>query len=256
MNDDTAHLAAGTFMAYMLGSLNVPTAAVATRDSRRTASERSRQHFEFGLELLLTGLRSRISGEQADSRSTGGVMEPNDQEIEERDGLKIETLKLIDHYDREVGRLTTPRKVNMLRVLLDHVAAMLVDHDIDRLMETMVPEPYFRFYGTDGMPHLDGHAEVRDFFVASFETGPDTATMVVSEIIVDDDFIVQEGYSLMTGSRAVNLFPELSAPVDPDRPSILRKRLCVVFSFDDERIAGANLYFDGPYRPSDIVYLD
>jgi len=168
----------------------------------------------------------------------------------------IDTQHILDDYARYRDTVDDPRRRSLLDVHLAHMTAEIVDRDVDAVMSTMVEHPEFWFYGTEGMASFKGQDATRAFYTNIFEVPENAVGMEMEHIDVGDDSIVIECFVLMSGDHATIAFPDIARVLERGRPALLRKRACLVIPFINGKMAGETHYFDGPYGPDDVVYLD
>jgi hypothetical protein len=153
-------------------------------------------------------------------------------------------------------RTDHPTHRRNLSVWAEHMRAELIDRDIDRLMATMVDEPEFLFYGTEGLDPIIGGEAVRANYLGMFELGDDSTGFELDDVVVNDDFVVAFGFCLVSRPLVELAHPKTAAQMDPSRECVLRKRLCLVLPFRDGLIAGETHYFDGPFTADDVFSVE
>ena len=171
-------------------------------------------------------------------------------------GAPIDVQRILGEYARFRDSVRDPRRRALLDVHLAHMKAEIVDRDVEAVMATMVENPAFWFYGTSGMASFEGQEATRAFYASIFEVPENAVGMEMEHIDVGDDRIVIECHVLMSSDHVAIAFPEIARNLGPGRPAVLRKRACLVIPFVDGKMAGETHYFDGPYGPEDVVYLD
>jgi len=165
---------------------------------------------------------------------------------------------LLGRLRAERQRVDDPERVAVLDVLLTHLEAELVTLDLEATVSTLVADPVYRFYGVGGaMPDINGLDAVRDLYRRQFAGGArQTAGMTPDHVFVSADGVMLEGELRMRGEHVIATFPELVRDVDVSRPFCLVKRCVSILPVRDGKMTGERFYFDGPYRPEDVRYLD
>jgi len=174
----------------------------------------------------------------------------------QREELIIDSAAMVEDFKRVAAGLTSERHRAMMDVLIRHADAELINHDIDVLMATMIPQPRFRYYGTVGMPNFTGYEATREYYLGVLQIPKNASAMQMESLTIGDDAVVMEGFVLMAPGWLHNSSEDMELVIDPDRPAVIRKRLCVIFPFEDGLMTGEVHYFDGPFGPGDLVYLD
>ena len=168
----------------------------------------------------------------------------------------IDSQRNVDNYRAVRDKLTSAHQRGMVDVMIEHFLAEIIDHDIERLMATMVHDPVYRFYGTNLMADFEGQETTRAFYEAQFATPPDSAGVNLDRMVVGDDAVVTEGVALLSQSLVKVAFPDIAPLFDPSREGALSKRLVIVVPFEEMKMAGEIHYFDGPWGPNDVIYRD
>jgi hypothetical protein len=158
---------------------------------------------------------------------------------------------------RERDVLGSARQRTLVDVAIRHVAAEIVEFDIERLMGTMVAEPRHELRGLPDAEDLIGRDAVREYYLRTFtEAGPDRAAMEIDNVSVGDNAIVKVGTVVYSGPGLAVRAPSLAAQLDLSKPCLLRKRLCHVMSFQGDLIEAESHWFDGAFTAADISYAD
>lgn len=87
---------------------------------------------------------------------------------------------------------TSERCRAMLAVVATHVEAE-VRGDIPALMETLVPDPQYHFWGAVPTPGPRGLAETEAHYQGLVATGMNRLEFAVDRIVVDNDNVITEG---------------------------------------------------------------
>lgn len=135
-----------------------------------------------------------------------------------------------------------PRRRDMLATVARHVEAEVAG-DIDELLETLIEEPQYRFWGQAG---LDG-PKGREAVVAHYEmlkaSGMNRLEFEVTRVMADDDAVVTEGWFRHAYSGAMAQMMASADEVDPTTWYLVEYLTLVVWPFDGDLIVGEDIYF-------------
>jgi limonene-1,2-epoxide hydrolase len=147
---------------------------------------------------------------------------------------------------------TDPRRKALLAVVAEHVEAE-VRGDVDALMQTLVDDPQYHFYGAQGTDGPKGHDNVIAHYNGLNAAGMNRLEFDVFRVVVDDDHVITEGWfrhavppmiaEMLTGTK-----PEHGYGMPPEW--YLVEYLCLVVwpATPEGKLIGEDIYFGTPPR--------
>jgi hypothetical protein len=141
---------------------------------------------------------------------------------------------------------TSERRRAILTIVATHVEAE-VRGDIPALMETLVPDPQYHFWGAVPTSGPKGRAETEAHYQGLVATGMNRLEFAVDRVVVDDGNLITEGVFRHAVSGA--LIEPLGAaatgrPVSPEGWYLVEYRALVVWPVTAEGlIVGEDIFF-------------
>jgi hypothetical protein len=177
--------------------------------------------------------------------------------------ISTDSMAVLDYFRNRRDALwarSSPRQRAILDMCVVRTEAEMVTRDIDVVMETLAEEPVFVDYGMGAEPRvLRGRNAVRSFYLSAFQTPADTEGLIVDHFVLDDHAVAITGWSSMSNAHVISKFPVFGALLAEGRPFVVRKRVAVICTIDDDdpgRMTGEIRHWDGPFGPEDVVYVD
>jgi hypothetical protein len=173
------------------------------------------------------------------------------------DMLNHNGVKALDFLIASRADLEDDQQRAMLDTVIEHIQAETVDFNLERIMATMVPEPYFAFYGIPQMGDISGQDAIRSFYqLQSPDADAIEFELFIDRLVIGKDAIVTEGILEGSPDSVAKFAPDAKFEIEPGRPVVFRKRFCEIWPFEGEKLTGELNYFDGPFEQRDVVYLD
>lgn len=141
-----------------------------------------------------------------------------------------------------VGAEPDARRRAMLATVARHVEAEVAG-DVDVLLETLIDEPQYRFWGRSGFEGPKG----RDAVVAHYEmlnaSGINRLEFEIIRVMVDDGAVLTEGWFRHAYKGAMVQMLGGEDEVDPASWYLVEYLALVVWPFDGDLIVGEDIYF-------------
>lgn len=167
-------------------------------------------------------------------------------------GAMIPSMVSVDPAAAETWRMlaerardeTDPRRRTMLAAVARHVVAEVAG-DLDELLETLVDDPQYRFWGRAA---LDG-PKGRDAVIAHYEmlkaSGLNRLEFEVTRVMADADAVVTEGWfrHAYSGAMARAMASAGDVQIDTSAWYLVEYLTLAVWPFDGDLIVGEDLYF-------------
>jgi hypothetical protein len=151
--------------------------------------------------------------------------------------------------EQRLAATDNPRHRALLSTVIEHAKAEAVG-DVETLMKTLIADPAYHFWGPKGDIGPKGYDGVRQYYDAFVASGAAILQSVKERIIVDDWSICHEG-TLSTILPWQLAKARGYAITDESGHYLVRARVCILWSFDDEaRAFGEDSY--SATRPDDF----
>jgi hypothetical protein len=176
--------------------------------------------------------------------------------IESMGVVELDRDRLVRQLDATIARLPSERQRTMVAVYRDHVCAE-IDGDLDKILQTLSPDPQYHGWGPEGDVGPKGAAAVRDFYAEWFALKANFFDIDIHRVVVDDVHVVSEqtqhmiisGDSFLKGRWGSSLRAageEQVAAFDTTGHYLLVNRSIIVVPFDDQcRMEGEDGYGGG-----------
>ncbi len=142
-----------------------------------------------------------------------------------------------------------PRHRKLIQTVIDHAKAESVG-DLEGLMDTLIAEPQYHFWGPRGDSGPKGQEGVRGYYQAYVNSGAAILQSPKERIIVDDVSICHEG--VISTLLSWDLAKARGYAIPEDRGHyIVHMRVVILWSFDEDgRAFGEDSY--GIINPQDF----
>lgn len=160
--------------------------------------------------------------------------------------MKIHPERMLERLEERIAETTNPRHQAMLQTIRAHTGAELEGIDVGRIMETMVAEPQFHWYGFGyGDVGPKGRQEVEAHYRRFVGDGCNLHEQDFRRIVVDDHNVVLEGPMHIVFPGAALRSRQIDVD-DPDAYYLYSYDVCAIFHFDENgRCTGEDSYGDG-----------
>ena len=143
-----------------------------------------------------------------------------------------------------------PQRRLLLERVRDHVRTE-IQGDFEGLMETLVDEPQYHFFGMGPDAGPKGRAAVEAFYKQMLASGGNRFEFEMYRVVVDASAVITEGQlrQVMPGSAllAAQIEAVQGAAVDPDASYLSEMQILTVWpAGPDGRLIGEDIYFGSP----------
>ena len=143
-----------------------------------------------------------------------------------------------------------PQRRLLLERVRDHVRTE-IQGDFEGLMETLVDEPQYHFFGMGPDAGPKGRAAVEAFYKQMLASGGNRFEFEMYRVVVDASAVITEGQlrQVMPGSAllASQIEAVQGAAVDPDASYLSEMQILTVWpAGPDGRLIGEDIYFGSP----------
>ena len=130
-----------------------------------------------------------------------------------------------------------------LTVVAEHVVAE-VEGDLEALMDTLVEQPRYGFWGCTTSVGPVGAVAVREHYTRMFVSGKNRLDFLIGRVVADRDAVVTEGTFRLAypGSALVVATAESGEAVDPGGWYLIEYRAVVLWPIRDGLLEGEDLY--------------
>ncbi len=151
--------------------------------------------------------------------------------------------------EERLAATDNPRHRKLIQTVIDHAKAEAVG-DLDGLMDTLVAEPQYHFWGPRGDSGPKGQGNVRGYYEAYVNSGAAILQSPKERIIVDDWSICHEGVISTLLSWDLAKAHGYAIPVEHGH-YVVHMRTVILWTFDDDgRAFGEDSY--GIINPHDF----
>lgn len=149
--------------------------------------------------------------------------------------------------DRRLETEPDPRNRDLLRQVRDHIRSEVLGN-LEELLDTLIDEPRYHFWGVPVEGGPKGGPDVRSFYEGMFAGGGNRFQFDIRRIFVDHGGVVTEGTMRQTLPGAIVTASGVTevdgAPVDSEATYLAETQLLTVWpAGDGRRLVGEDIYF-------------
>ena len=148
--------------------------------------------------------------------------------------MKVDQQRMLGEIDAKIAATSNPRHRAPLKTVREHVSAELDGRDLNRIMNTLCPDPQYHFWGAGiGDFGPKGREAVAAFYKKFLDDGYNKHQHLFERIVVDDNNVVLDGEMriVFPGKALRGMGLQVD---DADASYLFSYRAAAIFSFDDD----------------------